>query len=247
MRIMMANRMATTGKEWTELMTQSATGTYNSQWMVVDYKLFEAGKQLKNGTVWVLEQAPGASHSSDMSARIQTTGFWASENRAFFADIRNVSGETDAEEIHGNGYSADHNPRANIFAATAPDVATLDDMRHEMRRNRWPHEVDGGPANTPDHAIAARGDLDKEFSRPNGGVDSKVTNSCLAKLLVADAVNGPTHDDQMPFRWKDEKGKELFPDYPHDGLPNLWNFDWVRMTPSGGLDKLPSDECATNE
>jgi hypothetical protein len=247
MRIMLSNRLATTAKEWVDYMTESATGTYNSQWMIVDYKLFEAGKALKNGTFYVLEQGPGASHSEDMTARLQHTGFWGSENRAFFADVRNISGETDAEEMNGNTYSAEENPRAHIFEKTAPEVSSLADMRHEMQRNRWPHEVDGGPDNTPDHAIAARGDLDAGFPRPNGAVDSKVTSACLAKLLVADAINGPSHDTQKPFRWVDEKGKSLFPDYPRAGLPDVWNFDWVRMTPTGGLGKLPADNCAMHE
>lgn len=244
MRIMIANRLAHTGEEWVDLMKKSATGTYNSQWMVVDYKKFTPGQKLLNGTFFVLEQGPGVSHSEDMTHVLETTGFWASENRAFFDDVRNVSGETDAEEIHGNAFSKDQNPRAHIFEGTAPKVQTLADMRHEMQRNKWPHEIDGGEANTPDHAIAARSDLDKYSPHPNGGVDSKVTNACLAKKLAADAINGPTHDGLKPFRWTDAKsGKELFPDYPHAGLPDEWNFDWVRFTPSGEQ-KVVADDCA---
>jgi hypothetical protein len=244
MRIMIANRLARTATEWVDYMKSTATGTYNSQWMVVDYNLFKPGQPLKNGTFWVLEQAPGVSHGEDMSARLQSTGFWASENRGFFGDVRNVSGEADAEDINGEIFSEAHNPRANIFAKTAPTVQSLADMRAEMQRNKWPNEVDGGIANTPDHAIAARGDLSKDRPDPNGGVDSKVTNSCLVKSLAADAICGPTHDGLPAFRWVDDKGKELYPEYPHDGLPNLWNFDWVRFTPDGEMPK-PHDECST--
>lgn len=234
MRIMISNKLAKNGKEWVDYMTKSATGTYNSQWLVLDYNLFKPNEQIKNGTFWVLEQAPGVSVSADESSRLQREGFWGSENRGTFAAIRKISGEEEAEENIGAAFSADHNPRANIFAKTAPLVNLLDDMRHEMQRNKWPNEVGVGRGDTPDHAIAARGDLAPgKAADPNGGVDSKVTNACLAKKLSADAIAGPTHDGQKPFKWTDGKGKDLFPDYPRDGLPDMWNFDWVRMTPNG--------------
>jgi hypothetical protein len=233
MRIMISNRLAKTGLEWTNLMKKSATGTYSSQWMVVDYNLFKPGKPLENGTLFVIEQIPGISHVEDATHYLQSQGYWGSENRAWFKDVRDAIGATEAEETHGELFSADKNPRAHIFKATAPQVQTLLDMRDEMQRNRWPHEVDGGPGNAPDHAIAARGDLDKESPDPNGAVDSKVTNFCLAKRLQCDAISGPSHTTQKPFKWTDDKGHQLFPKAPHDGMPDLWNFDWVRMSPSG--------------
>lgn len=235
MRIMLANRLAKNGTNWAELMRKSATGTYSSQWMVVDYNLFQPGRaEIQNGTLVVLEQVPGLSHSEDMSHRLQTHGYWASENRAWYKDVRDSIGASEAEDIHGALFSADRNPRATIFTKTAPQVQSLADMRSEMRRNRWPHEVFVEVGNTPDHAIAARGDLDKSNPSANGGVDAKVTNFCLAKRLQADAISGPSAETQTPFRWRDPKtGKELFPGAPHDGLPDLWNFDWVRMSLEG--------------
>jgi len=53
---------------------------------------------------------------------------------------------------------------------------------------------------------------------------------------MCDAISGPTHDTQKPFKWTDDHGKELYPNAPHDGEPDLWNFDWVRMDPSGEAD-----------
>jgi len=241
MRIMMASRLANTGKEWAELMQKSASGTYSSQWMVVDYNKFTPGERLGDGTLYVVEQAPGITHLADMTETLRDKGFWSSENRAWFKDVRDGIGATEAEELHGNLFSADENPRAHIFKATAPKVATLSDFRSELQRNKWPHEVDGGEGNTPDHAISARGDLDKENPNPNGGVDSKVTNACLMKRLQCNAISGPTKDDQKPFRWRDENGKELYPGVPHDGQPDVWNFAWVRMAPEGQLDL--DDDC----
>jgi len=233
MRIMISNRLAKTGKDWTDLMTKSATGTYSSQWMVVDYNKFVPGKPLVNGTLSVIEQVPGLSHTADMSMWLQTKRYWGSENRPWYKDIRDSVGATEAEEMHGELFSADKNPRAKVFAATAPQVRSLAEMRTEMQRNRWPHEVGVGLYSAPYHAISARGDLDKESPNPNGGVDSKVTNRCLAKLLQCNAISGPTHDTQKVFKWTDKNGKELFPGSPHDGLPDSWGFGWVRMTPDG--------------
>merc|ERR1719321_1494972 len=105
MRIMVSNRLANTAKEWVDYMKKSATGTYNSQWMVVDYKKFKPGHSLQNGTLWVLEQAPGTSVASDESSKLQSAGFWASENRAAFAPIRNISGEMEAEDNDGALFS----------------------------------------------------------------------------------------------------------------------------------------------
>lgn len=243
MRIMIANRLAKTGKDWVDVMKNSATGTYSSQWMVVDYNLFQPKQPLKNGTLWVIEQTPGINHARDMTSMLQSQGFWSSENRAWFKEVRDSIGATEAQELHGALFSADKNPRANIFKGTAPEVQTLMDMRAEMERNHWPHEVDGGPENTADHAIAARGDLVKDHPDPNGGVDAKVTNFCLAKQLQCNAISGPSHDSQPPFKWTDADGKELYPDAPHDGLPDLWNFDWVRMTPDGEASQLLNVKC----
>lgn len=241
MRIMLANRLARTGAEWVDLMSKSSTGTYSSQWMVVDYNHFEPGSSLKPGTLTVLEQVPGLSRSQDVTSILQRRGFWASENRAWFKEVRGSIGASEAEEIHGALFSAEGNPRAKIFASTAPSVQSLSDMRHEMRRNRWPSEE--ALANTtgygygvdasPDHAVAARGDLNADRPEPSGAVDSKVVNACLMKRLQCDAISGPTSDTQAPFRWRDAANHELFPGTLHDGMPNVWNFDWVRMSPEG--------------
>jgi len=241
MRIMLSNRLSRTGQDWVDYMKKSATGTYSSQWMVVDYNKFKPGEPIKNGTLFIIEQVPNISHIQDASAFLQKQRYWGSENRAWYKDVRDEIGQSEAEEVHGALFSADKNPRANIFAATTAGVQTISDMRHEMQRNRYPNEPDGGfPA--PDHAIAARGDLAKTDPDTNGAVDAKITNFCLAKQLKADAISGPTHDHQKVFRWTDEKtGKQLFPKMPHDGMPDVWNFDWVRMGASGA--ETASDSC----
>lgn len=231
-RVMAASWAADSGEAWVDMMKKSATGTYASQWMVVDYAQFEQGQPIKDKTLMVLEQVPGLSHGEDMSERLRKDGYWASENRAFFPDVRDVSGYADAEMMHGKLFSAEHNPRANIFGATAPKVASIQDFGAEMRRNRWPHEVDGGPENSADHAISARSDLlPGGRKNANGGVDAKVTDACMVSKLSAFAISGPT-EDQKVFEWSKD-GRDLWPDVYHEGLPNKFNFPWLRMTPTG--------------
>ena len=60
-RTMVANRLARNGKHWSKIFGKRNSGTYNNQWMVVDYKKFKPGKDLLGvkGLLWVLEQLPG--------------------------------------------------------------------------------------------------------------------------------------------------------------------------------------------
>jgi len=229
MRIMLSNRLAGSGKEWTDLMTKSETGTYSSQWMVVDYNLYEPGSDsVPKDTLWVLEQVPGMSHAEDMSATLNSQKYWGSYNRPWFTEVRDSMGATTAEELHGALFSRDKSPRANIFRKASGDVKSLVDMQNIMRRNNWPHEIDGGPQNTPDHAIAARGDLDKEHPYPFGAVDAKVTSSSLIKTLECNAISGPSATgDHKPFSWSP------YPGVSHQGQPDVWDFPWIHMTENG--------------
>lgn len=58
-RIMVANRLSTNGKEWTETVSRYNSGTYNNQWMVVDYNKVMDDGSLEDGALWIYEQLPG--------------------------------------------------------------------------------------------------------------------------------------------------------------------------------------------
>jgi len=253
LRIMAANRLADSGEAWVRSMTDSATGTYSSQWMVLDYKKFVPGVALAPGTFFVLEQAPGVSHSEDMSSHLQRTGYWASFDRAFFDEVRTATGDaaTEARLLASGGieaalYSKANTPRAQIVRHTVRDVSSLDGMRKEMTRNVGSgEEVDQPSLRLPRFAISARNDLrghgllDPEGS-PDGGVDAKVTSSCLFKTLTAEAISSPSHADMPPFQWQKADGEEEWPGYPHEGLPNVASFGWMRVDPSS-VELLPLD------
>ena len=50
--------MATSGREWGELVAFNNSGTYCNQYMVVDLKLFSPGEELQPDLLWVIEQVP---------------------------------------------------------------------------------------------------------------------------------------------------------------------------------------------
>jgi hypothetical protein len=70
MRINAATFFSKTGKEWIDNFSYYNSGTYSSQWMIVDYKVFYKMKQTgqnEKGLLNVLEQTPGVIISHDIS------------------------------------------------------------------------------------------------------------------------------------------------------------------------------------
>lgn len=81
---------------------------------------------------------------------------------------------------------------------------------------------------------------------PNGGIDAKVTNSCLLKKMKCQAISGPSHQMLPAFRWTSEVDgaqTELFQGWPHLGLPDVWDFDFIEMSPEEKLASTKLSEC----
>jgi hypothetical protein len=90
-RVRVANELSKNGKEWFENVRQYNSGTYNNQYMVVDYKLFTPGKELPDNLLWVIEQIPGLVVGEDRTSDVRR-GHWPSYNVAFFKEIYVESG-----------------------------------------------------------------------------------------------------------------------------------------------------------
>ena len=92
------------------------SGTYNNQWMLVDYKLFKPGmEKLKKGLLWILEQIPGQTHAEDMTWLLESQSYWPSYNSPYFKDIFVASGLPEMVSKYGDWFSYDKTPRARIF------------------------------------------------------------------------------------------------------------------------------------
>jgi len=49
MRIIIANRLANTGREWVDKFFMNNDGTYNNEWMIADFKQFTSGQAPQPG------------------------------------------------------------------------------------------------------------------------------------------------------------------------------------------------------
>lgn len=207
-RNIVANRLAGTAKEWADLFSKENSGTYNNQWMIVDYNKFTPhAKELQPGTLWILEQIPGYIQSEDSTHILQSNGYWASYNRPYFKTINEKSMYKHFTKLHGEMFSYLDCPRAQIFKREHKKVHNIEDMKVLMQYNRYQEDdlSDGCPGNT----IASRFDLPPlEGSRcdvypvTNGATDSKISNYELAQKLLSVTRGGPTWDDVPSFSWR---------------------------------------------
>ena len=146
---MAANRLATNGQEWTNLMSENNGGTYNNQWMIIDYSKIQENGSLDDGTLWVYEQLPGLrlnnfnsnfdilpsgrTWAEDQTNVLREKGFWASYNRAFYPEVHRLSGGEEMAEKYGEYLSYTETPRAKIMAREQAKVVDEESMTEFMR------------------------------------------------------------------------------------------------------------------
>jgi len=230
-RIIVANRMASNGQEWSNYFALYNSGTYNNQWMIVDYKLFTPGKPLLPGTLWVAEQIPGYVVSGDQTDIILKSGYWASYNIPYYPFIYNISNYPSYEQKYGDSYSYSKCARAQIFRRDQKQVANLDDLKKIMRYNEW--QTDPLSLKDACRGISARCDLNAPWTQNSlngyvafGAIDCKVTNNHLVPNIQTEAISGPTWQSQPPFAWT-----EQWSHVPHYGQPKVFAFDFESMVP----------------
>eukprot|EP00795_Rhopilema_esculentum_P015337 gene15337-6558_t len=231
-RTIVANRLATSADQWCYMFEKYNSGTYNNQWMVVDYKLFKPESPLQPNTLWILEQIPGTIHMGDMSMKLQYQTYWASFNVPYFPYIYNLSGFASAKAKMGSFFDYDLTPRSQIFKRDHSKITDMHSLFTVMRYNKFKTDplskCQGcNPPYSAENAISARSDLnpaDGKYPisalghRRHGGTDCKATNFKLANQLSAWIVAGPTHDDQPVFKWSTSGWKTPM------GHPDEFNF-----------------------
>lgn len=102
-RAMVANRLASGPAEWVKIFKRYNSGTYNNQWMIVNYFAFSSGGPLPSrDLLHVLEQLPGYIESDDLTEHLINRTYWASYNVPSFPFIFNMSGNYDMQQRYGN-------------------------------------------------------------------------------------------------------------------------------------------------
>jgi len=234
LRAMISNRLATDGNSWTTYFSRYNSGTYNNQWMIVNYNLFEPTKPIKDGLLWVLEQLPGKIVAKDVTSVLKSQGYWASYNTPYFNEIFEASGSPTMVKKYGDFYSYENAPRAKIFARDQGKVTDLDSMMKLMRYNDFQNDplsrCNCSPPYSAENAISSRNDLNPANGtypikalghRSSGSTDMKVTNLDLLLLQQFVAWGGPAFDPLPPFQWS----KTDFKDLPHHGMPDKFEFE----------------------
>jgi len=216
-RVRLANSMASDGKQWSDIISQYNSGTYNNQYMVIDLKRFHVGVGIDDGALWVSEQIPGQVESGDQT-EILRYGYWPSYNVPFYPDIWKKSGY----DLLGKNHTHGMVPRAQIFRR---DVTDFDAMKMVMRSNNF--KTDPYSLGNPGNAICARHDLELKTPEASGCYDAKVTSYDRALKLVSEAINGPTTENQPPFGFSGQWAM-----IPHEGMPEVFNFAFEIMDPN---------------
>jgi hypothetical protein len=231
-RIIVANRMATSGAEWSSYFSLYNSGTYNNQWQIVDFKRFKPGQPIQPGTLWIAEQVPGFIVANDETDILIKQKFWPSYNIPYFSFIYNISGYPAYYKKYGNEFSYSECARAQIFQRDAPAVQSMDDMKRIMRYNEY--QTDSLSLQDACRGISARCDLNTPWSNntlngyyPFGAIDCKITDNTLIQNYNAYAVSSPTWDSQPPFAWTN-----TWASYAHYGMPQVYDFTFMLMSPS---------------
>ncbi|XP_063715268.1 putative phospholipase B-like 2 [Symsagittifera roscoffensis] len=219
-RVMVSNRLSSSGQEWTDYFGKFNSGTYNNQWMVVDYKQFNPkdSQPIKAGTLHVLEQLPGFIMAKDMSHTLVSSDYqnaWVSYNVPYFEATQQINNYSAYINEYGLFYSHDQCPRANIFRRDLHKSQDLNSTIALMRYNDFQNDPYAKCNCTPlgyssENGISARCELNplngtyniaSESARCHGATDFKITNAEMINSLQMVAISGPTHSQQPVFDW----------------------------------------------
>jgi hypothetical protein len=242
MRINAASFFSNTSEEWTKNFSFFNSGTYSSQWMIIDYKVFDKIKGQKadevkdedlKGLFSVLEQVPNKIVVHDISNKLIENGYFASFNKIFFSETKESVNEDLVRELYGEYLTSKGQERAKIFKFLNKNVKNFKDFKNVMRYNGFKLNrkdfPDDPSNNNPGFGISSRYDLDKEYYL-SGGIDCKITNDKLVSDLSSAIISGPTNENNenlSTFSWDNVDRNTV----STIGLPNKYDFKWLLANP----------------
>ena len=233
-RVILANRLATSGEDWINIFKKENSGTYNNQFQVLDLNLIDLNKkEIKDKAFMIVEQLPQFTESGDATPYLRK-GYWPSFNIPFFQSIYEKSAfiETIKERpdlYDSYDYSGSNRPK--IFRREQSNVNNLEDFKKMMRYNHYKEDPfsKGNAAWT----IASRYDLNTEGIGKEycyGAIDVKFISVKELKegKNIIHIISGPTNDNLPTFSWTNTTCYLQNPErWFHDNVVETWDFPWI--------------------
>jgi hypothetical protein len=218
------------------------SGTYCSQWMVLDYNIFERikGTNLQPDKLfYVAEENPSEIIAHDISKHFYKHGFFGSYNRAFFKETEKDLNIDYLEKVYGTFLGYTDANRGKQFRMLEKDVDSFSKFKDVLRHNGYQSGNTNDPSTSdPSSAISSRSDVGG-FRHLSGGIDTKVTKLEFVKRLTSVAISGPTTENKKlkPFNWSKSGDTST----SRRGVPEVFNYPYILMSPKTLYDDSVKD------
>mmetsp|Transcript_68678 Transcript_68678/g.128125 ORF Transcript_68678/g.128125 Transcript_68678/m.128125 type:complete len:658 (-) Transcript_68678:55-2028(-) len=223
LRATIATRLASLPRTWAKVYGYLPGLAATKQWLLVDYSKLKEQQPLGNDTVWLVESLPRLQRSGDVTDYLRTHGYFTAQGQPFFRQIRELFGFS---EFAPSSYELHHQSSLVDKASTINSLSNAREVLTELVSSRG----------TKQASITARYDLLKKNAIPAGGIDAKVTGKCLVQRLGFQGKSGPAATQgASPFTWLTPSAEELWPGWPHDGVPDVLDFDWASISGDGTI------------
>ena len=233
-RTMIANRLSSNGKNWTEIFSLENSGTYNNQFQVLDLsKINLNNKTISDEALYIIEQIPDYTEIKDVSY-ILRKGYWPSYNIPFLKNIFEKSGYVELINQRPEMYeSVDYSGsvRAKMFRRDQSNVKDIESYKKILRYNDYQNdEISKGNAAW---ALASRYDLNDNIVAKQycfGAIDVKFISvkEIMEGKNIIHIISSPTNDQQPSFNWTNATCKYNNTDrWYHEGVLDSWDFPWI--------------------
>lgn len=243
---------ARNGEEWVDLFIKDNSGTYNNDYYVIDINKFTPGKKPTKDLVWLIEQTPSDKiYKSDVTENLTKKGHIASFNVPVSKEIYDLMDYAKYANLNTLYVPYFENCRYLISEREMPLVKNFDDFLHIGRYNHY--KTDEYSKGNPLATIAARNELNTSELNDDyfeGALDNKACRASeVFTRLDVHAINSPTSEGEVPvFTFNFDRLKN----FPHDGLPEVWNFSYIRFGYDldafyDNIDRCPSGNITEKE
>lgn len=234
-RVNIASFMSRNIKEWIDSFSLINSGTYSSQWMVVDYKKVKELSTNKNirEMFYVIEQIPTDIILKDMSLELIKNKYYSSFNRPYLNNTKKKLQMEKIRTLYGSIFTYEGAERKKIFDMLLSNKTSLSllEFKNILRYNGYKlNRENDSSSKLPSTGISSRYDLGENHKLfLTGGIDLKIVNLSLIDKMTSIVTNGPTSENNpnlKVFNWKDAEHFKV----EHLGLPEVYDFPYIEMS-----------------